>query len=146
MSGIRGKNTRPEVVVRSLLHQSGFRFRLHGGRLPGRPDIVLNRYRSAIFVHGCFWHRHQGCKFAASPKTRGEFWQNKFDGNVRRDSENIAKLAQAGWRVLVVWECVVPRNVAQGDRLQKLMRDWLLFGRGSAEIGPDRALQNAPTG
>lgn len=105
MSRIRGRNTGPELRLRSLLHRAGFRFRLHAKTLPGRPDIVLPKYRTAIFVHGCFWHRHSGCRNATTPSTRAEFWQEKFDGNVRRDARNRADLEAAGWTVMTVWEC-----------------------------------------
>ncbi|MBS7706707.1 very short patch repair endonuclease [Chelatococcus asaccharovorans] len=105
MSRIRGRDTGPELVLRSLLHRAGFRFRLHAKQLPGRPDIILPRYRTAIFVHGCFWHRHPGCRNATTPSTRREFWQAKFDGNVSRDARNQAELEAAGWTVLTVWEC-----------------------------------------
>lgn len=105
MSRIKGRNTGPELHLRSLLHRAGFRFRLHVREMPGRPDIVLPRYRSVIFVHGCFWHRHSGCKNTTTPSTRREFWQEKFDGNVSRDERNRAQLETAGWTVLTVWEC-----------------------------------------
>jgi DNA mismatch endonuclease (patch repair protein) len=105
MSRIRGRNTGPELRLRSLLHREGFRFRLHVKQLPGHPDIVLPRYRTAIFVHGCFWHRHPGCRNATTPSTRREFWQEKFDGNISRDLRNRAALEAAGWTVLTVWEC-----------------------------------------
>lgn len=105
MSRIRGQDTGPELVLRSLLHRAGFRFRLHAKQLPGRPDIILPRYRTAIFVHGCFWHRHPGCRNATTPSTRREFWQAKFDGNISRDARNQAELEAAGWTVLTVWEC-----------------------------------------
>lgn len=105
MSRIKGQNTGPELRLRSLLHRAGFRFRLHVKDLPGRPDIVLPRYCTAIFVHGCFWHRHPGCRNASTPSTRGTFWQEKFDGNVRRDERNRSELVAAGWTVVVVWEC-----------------------------------------
>lgn len=105
MSRIRARNTGPEMQLRSLLHRAGFRFRLHAKQLPGRPDVVLPRYRSAIFVHGCFWHRHPGCRNATTPSTRREFWQEKFNGNVSRDARNRVALEVAGWTVLTVWEC-----------------------------------------
>lgn len=105
MSRIKGVNTVPERLLRALLHRAGFRFRLHVRDLPGRPDIVLPRYQTAIFVHGCFWHRHQGCRKTTTPSTRREFWQQKFDGNVRRDARHLSQLEEAGWTVTVVWEC-----------------------------------------
>lgn len=105
MSRIRGRNTGPELRLRSLLHRAGFRFRLHAKQLPGSPDVVLPKYRTAIFVHGCFWHRHPGCRNATMPSTRREFWQEKFDANVSRDARNQAALEAAGWTVLTIWEC-----------------------------------------
>lgn len=105
MAGIRGKGTRPEIAVRRALHAAGFRFRLHDRRLPGRPDIVLPRYRAVILVHGCFWHRHEGCRLTTTPATRVEFWEQKFAGNVARDARDAVLLAAAGWRIAVVWEC-----------------------------------------
>jgi DNA mismatch endonuclease (patch repair protein) len=105
MSRIRGRNTGPELRLRSLLHREGFRFRLHAKQLPGSPDIVLPKYRTVIFVHGCFWHRHPGCRNATMPSTRREFWREKFEGNVSRDLRNQAALEAAGWTVLTIWEC-----------------------------------------
>lgn len=107
MAGIRGKNTRPEMFVRKLLHSHGFRYRLHAKNLPGSPDIVLPKWRVAIFVHGCFWHRHEGCRYATTPTSNLERWQTKFAENVARDRRNIADLVTAGWRVLVLWECKI---------------------------------------
>ena len=107
MSGIRGKNTRPEMLLRRALHQRGFRFRVHGAQLPGKPDICLRKHNAVIFVHGCFWHRHEGCRFSTVPATRQEFWLAKFAGNVERDARNIAALRSIGWRVAVVWECAL---------------------------------------
>lgn len=107
MSGIRGKDTKPELLVRKYLHAQGFRYRLNDRSLPGTPDIVLPRWRTVIFVHGCFWHRHSGCRFAYTPKSRQDFWQKKFDNNISRDECAIANLKGAGWRVLVVWECTL---------------------------------------
>ena len=112
MSRIRGRNTGPELRLRSLLHRAGFRFTLHAKQLPGRPDVVLPKYRTAIFVHGCFWHRHLDCRNATTPSTRREFWQDKLDGNVSRDVRNQAALEAAGWTVLTVWECELKADAA----------------------------------
>ncbi len=105
MSRIRSRDTSPELKVRSLLHRLGYRFRLHRRELPGSPDIVLPRYRTTVFVHGCFWHRHHRCRLAYQPKTRVEFWKKKFAENVKRDALNVKALESGGWRVIVVWEC-----------------------------------------
>lgn len=110
MSRITGRNTKPEILLRSLLHREGFRFRLHDKRLPGKPDIVLPRHRTVIFVNGCFWHRHNNCEYAYTPKSRQEFWLNKFQETVQRDQEKQKMLAGLGWQVLVVWECELKRN------------------------------------
>ena len=110
MSRITGRNTKPEILLRSLLHREGFRFRLHDKRLPGKPDIVLPRHCTVIFVNGCFWHRHNNCEYAYTPKSRQEFWLNKFQGTVQRDQEKQKMLADLGWQVLVVWECELKRN------------------------------------
>jgi DNA mismatch endonuclease (patch repair protein) len=104
MSGIRGKDTKPERVVRSYLHRAGLRFRLHS-TLPGRPDLVLPRHRTAVFVHGCFWHRHKGCRYATTPASNAAFWNKKFASNMRRDAQVQLQLAEEGWRVLVIWAC-----------------------------------------
>ena len=105
MSAIRSKNTKPEIAVRKLLHSMGYRFRLHGKDLPGSPDIVLPKYKTVIFVHGCFWHRHENCKYASTPKTRIEFWENKFKANVKRDLEIQENFKNIEWRSFVIWEC-----------------------------------------
>ncbi len=105
MSRIGGRNTGPELRLRSLLHGAGYRFRIHVKQLPGCPDIVLPKYRTVIFVHGCFWHRHPGCQDATTPSTRQEFWEEKFDRNVNRDVRDQAAFEAAGWTVLTVWEC-----------------------------------------
>lgn len=106
MSGIRGKNTRPERAVRSFLHRAGMRFRLHA-RLPGKPDVVLPRYRAVVFVHGCFWHRHAGCRYATIPASNAAFWRAKFTANKQRDAVVRRQLGRLGWRVHVVWSCQV---------------------------------------
>ena len=105
MSRIRSTDTKPELALRKALHRLGFRFRLHGRGLPGKPDIVLPKYHTAIFVHGCFWHRHKGCKVASTPKSNTEFWVEKFERNVRRDAVASEQLEAAGWRVAIAWEC-----------------------------------------
>jgi DNA mismatch endonuclease (patch repair protein) len=117
MSRIRGRDTKPELLVRSLLHRLGYRFRLHRRDLPGTPDIVLPKYQTVIFVHGCFWHRHPDCRYAYTPKSRVEFWKEKFAANVHRDAKNRRALEQAGWQVLVVWECELRDMAGLSDRL-----------------------------
>lgn len=132
MAGIRGKNTRPEVLLRKALHAAGFRFRLHDRRLPGRPDIVLPRYRAVILAHGCFWHRHKGCRLTTTPATRAEFWQDKFAANVARDARYAAELADAGWRIAVVWECGL-----RAKELSSIMRQltaWIRSGDVRLEL------------
>lgn len=105
MAGIGPANTAPEIQVRKYLHAAGLRYRLHDKRLPGRPDIVLASHGAAVFVHGCFWHRHPGCEFATTPASNAQFWREKFEGNVRRDAAKAAALKELGWNVLVIWEC-----------------------------------------
>ena len=105
MSAIKSKNTKPEIAVRKLLHSMGYRFRLHRKDLPGSPDIVLPKYKKVIFVHGCFWHRHENCKYASTPKTRQEFWNKKFKTNIQRDLEIQEKIKILDWRSVVIWEC-----------------------------------------
>lgn len=105
MSRVRGKDTKPEMAVRRMLHRDGYRYRLHRRDLPGTPDLVFPSRRVALFVHGCFWHRHEHCRRASTPKTRVAFWENKFRRNVERDRINLNRLEQQGWRVIVVWEC-----------------------------------------
>lgn len=119
MSRIRSRDTKSEKVVRSLLHGMGYRFTVNGPKnrtLPGKPDIVLPKYRTVIFVHGCFWHRHKGCKGTTTPKTRTEWWEAKFAGNVARDRRNQRALRKDGWRVIVVWECEL-KKAAQLSRV-----------------------------
>ena len=136
MSNIRGKDTKPELLVRSFLHRSGFRFRLHRKDLPGRPDFVLPRYRTVIFVHGCFWHRHPGCPKATVPEVRKEFWEEKFRRNVERDRRSRRALEDLGWRVIVLWECRISDRETLTEDLAPL-----LAGReclGSDEDGDAR--------
>lgn len=113
MASIRGKDTKPELDVRRALHALGFRYRLHAKDLPGKPDVVLPRYKAAILIHGCFWHRHAGCRFATTPATRPEFWAEKFAQNILRDQRNAAGLGEAGWRVATVWECTIRTHGGQ---------------------------------
>lgn len=121
MARIKGKDTRPEKQVRSLLHGMGYRFRLHCKQLPGTPDIVLPRYKAVVFVHGCFWHGHEGCKRAAVPETRKAFWEKKIFGNKDRDRRSIAALEALGYRCLIVWQCEL-KNV---DLLKQRLSDFL---------------------
>ena len=114
MAGIKGKNTLPEIIVRRFLHARGFRYRLHARYLPGSPDIVLPKWKVAIFVHGCFWHRHSGCRFATVPASNEESWQHKFAQNVSRDRRNISEILSLGWTVIVLWECGL-KSVEAGE-------------------------------
>lgn len=117
MSRVRGKNSEPEMAVRRVAHALGYRFRLHRRNLSGTPDLVFPRLRKVIFVHGCFWHRHEGCHRTTTPKTRAAFWANKFERNIERDALNESKLRTLGWNVLVVWECQTFDPVALAQRL-----------------------------
>ncbi|PKB14108.1 T/G mismatch-specific endonuclease [Novosphingobium kunmingense] len=123
MSGIRGKNTQPEMLVRRVLHAMGYRYRLHARELPGKPDIVFRRRRIAIFVHGCFWHRHPdpACRLARMPKSRVDFWQPKLEGNRARDEANVAALEAMGWKVLLVWECQLRDREQLGNMLRRFI-------------------------
>lgn len=134
MSGIRGKDTKPEMVLRRALHVRGFRYRLHGKGVPGRPDMILAKHRAVIFVHGCYWHRHEGCRYATTPATRPEFWAEKFTANVRRDRTACDTLVTDGWRVATIWECALrkPRSV---ERTLAAIEEWLLSENRQLEIG-----------
>jgi DNA mismatch endonuclease (patch repair protein) len=121
MARVKGKNTGPEIAVRRFLHAAGLRFRLHRTDLPGKPDIVLPKYRLAIFVHGCFWHRHPGCRRATQPNTRREFWTLKLANNAERDARNVAELRRLGWRVGVVWECETRDLSTLKSRIAEIM-------------------------
>ena len=121
MSRIKSGNTKPEIVVRSLLHNMGYRFRLHRRDLPGKPDIVLTRYKSVIFVHGCFWHRHKGCKNATSPKTKKTFWREKFRANVERDRKVQKEMKSMGWRIQIIWEC----ELSDLDKVKRFLKESL---------------------
>lgn len=125
MSRVRGKNTSPEMRVRRAAHALGLRFRLHRKDLPGKPDLVFPKHRLAIFVHGCFWHRHEGCSKASMPKTRLEFWQAKFDANVERDARVTRCLVEKEWRVAVIWEC----QTREPDELRDRIAEAVVSGR-----------------
>ena len=127
MAGIRGRDTAPELAVRRIAHRMGLRFRLDRKDLPGRPDLVFPRHRLVVFVHGCFWHRHEGCRYASTPKSRIAFWTEKFAANVARDARQEATLRALGWRILVIWECETRHKTAVERRLAALIE-----GEGSA--------------
>ena len=120
MSRIKGRDTKPELRVRSYLHRRGLRYSLHRKDLPGKPDIVLRKYRAVVFVNGCYWHRHENCKLSYEPKSNTTFWQNKFDQNVARDKNNYDRLAKGGWRVLIIWECEVQENAKLEALVEKI--------------------------
>ncbi len=133
MSGIRGKDTKPEILVRKALHARGFRYRLHDSRLPGRPDILLPRYRAVVFVNGCFWHGHD-CRFFKLPGTRPEFWLAKIERNKANDYANVAKLDCAGWRVATVWECALRVRKPPVDSVADRLAEWLRSSSVRIEI------------
>jgi len=126
MAGIKGKNTKPEMVVRKALHAAGFRYRLHVKGLPGKPDLVFPKYRTVVFVNGCFWHKHD-CKLFKWPKTRPEFWREKILGNIERDNKNLALLKDSGWRAITIWECTIKgkSNDAICHEIDKLIKSLL---------------------
>ena len=128
MSRIKSKDTKPELAVRSLLFSLGLRFRLHKKGLPGHPDVVLSKSQTAIFVHGCFWHRHKNCRDNSNPATNSEFWQAKFKRNIDRDARNKKELRKLGWRVLTVWEC----ELKSPPKLERRLRRLLLKESGAA--------------
>jgi DNA mismatch endonuclease (patch repair protein) len=142
MASIRGRDTKPELAVRRLLHAHGLRFRLHVGDLPGRPDIVLPRHRAIVLVHGCFWHRHEGCRYASVPESNNEFWAAKFSANVARDRRVADALVASGWRLFTIWECEV-RSGSLGDLPGRIGSGGMLDGtrttppRLQARSGPD---------
>ena len=122
MAAIRTRDTAPELVVRRIAHRMGLRFRLHRKDLPGRPDLVIPKHRLAVFVHGCFWHRHEGCRFASMPKSRTRFWTEKFAANVDRDAYQEVALRKLGWRVLVIWQCETKDETVVEHRLAGLIQ------------------------
>lgn len=121
MSRISGKDTKPEIVVRSLLHRMGYRFRLHKQSMPGRPDIILPKHKKVIFVHGCFWHGHKDCPRSKKPSTNVEFWNKKIDGNIERDKKNIKSLENLGWETLILWTCEIKNQDVLKHKLISFM-------------------------
>ena len=121
MAAVRGRDTSPERQVRRLVHRMGFRFRLHQADLPGKPDMVFRRFHKVIFVHGCFWHRHPGCRRATTPASNREFWERKLARSVKRDAENIRRLAADGWKALVVWECELRQPSGVTERIKAFL-------------------------
>ena len=121
MSRIKGKDTKPEMLVRKYLFSKGLRYKLHDKTLPGKPDMVFPKYKTVLFIHGCFWHGHEGCKYYVVPKTKTEWWINKINGNIKKDTDSIARLQQLGWKVVIVWECELKPGKVNGT-LQNLMK------------------------
>jgi DNA mismatch endonuclease (patch repair protein) len=121
MGRIKSGDTKPELTVRSIFHRMGYRFRLHRKDLPGKPDIVLPKYKTVIFVHGCFWHRHEGCKYAYTPKSRTDFWQEKFQSNVERGRKVVNELIKMGWHVLIIWECEIKTPERVSEIIQRFL-------------------------
>ena len=137
MAAIRSKDTRPEIYFRKLLFAQGYRYSLNSKKIPGHPDIYLRKYNTAIFIHGCFWHRHSGCKYAYMPKSRVEFWQKKFEANVKRDYIVRMELRDKGIKCLIVWECTVKKmkkNIGDCERYLQLVKKFLKSEDAFAEI------------
>lgn len=143
MAGIKGKDTKPELLLRRALHARGLRYRLHAKQLPGRPDIIFPKYRAVVLVHGCFWHRHTGCRYATTPATRPDFWQAKFSANIVRDRAVSIKLRRAGWRVATVWECGFKRSEHIGV-VVSLIVSWLDSAVSEIEIGEEGEITDKP--
>lgn len=122
MSCIKGKNTKPEEIVRKYLFSQGFRYRKNDKKLPGKPDIVLPKYKTVIFVNGCFWHKHDGCRYFVWPKSNAEFWKNKIESNLERDKRQYNELQELGWHIIVVWECQLKNNQKQ-ETLERLVAE-----------------------
>ena len=132
MSRIRGRDTRPELALRKSLFRMGFRYRIHVGALPGRPDLVLPKHHAVVFVHGCFWHRHRECKFATMPSSNVEFWQQKFARTIERDARTVDELRRTGWRVTVAWECALAKS--DKAHVAKAIGTWLMSKKAFLEI------------
>ncbi len=140
MAGIKGKNTVPERVLRQAMHKRGFRFRLHARQLPGHPDLLFPKYKAAVFVHGCFWHKHRNCRYATTPATRTEFWQTKFASNVARDRVSVAALINSGWRAAIIWECSLRNSVGIQETAEELSK-WLVSDLLQLELGEKNVLK-----
>lgn len=133
MSGIKGKDTQPELLIRRMLHKDGFRFRIHVKHLPGKPDIVLRKYNAVIFIHGCFWHMHD-CKYFKWPKSRMDFWRNKLTRNHFNDMINMGKLFGTGWRICIIWECSIRDKANDIGELKSRIVKWLTHGNDFLEV------------
>ncbi len=136
MAGIRGKDTKPEKIIRKALHAAGVRYRLHVANLPGKPDLVFPKYKAAILIHGCFWHRHCDCWWCTEPSSNQAFWEAKFEENVRRDERNLVQLQSLGWRVAVVWECAL--KLRGKEDVADSLRAWLMSSAPSLTLPLDR--------
>ncbi|MDH2591534.1 very short patch repair endonuclease [Acinetobacter nosocomialis] len=134
MSNIKGRNTKPELLIRSLLHAQGFRFRIHRQDLPGKPDIVLPKYKAIIFIHGCFWHGHQNCRLFKLPASRTEFWEAKISKNQQNDLKAKELLLNSGWRICTIWECAIRRSKKDPVALMDILTTWLLGSERLQEI------------
>lgn len=145
MAGIKGKDTKPELVLRRALHARGFRYRLHSKTVPGRPDLVFPKHHAIVFVHGCFWHRHKGCRYTTTPSTRPEFWQAKFDANVIRDRSVQDQLLEAGWRVATVWGCAL-RRPEETTLAANIVAAWLRSSTSEIQIGYADVIAGGNTG
>lgn len=126
MSRIKGKDTKPEMLIRQFIFSKGIRYRLHVKRLPGKPDMVFPKYKKIIFIHGCFWHGHENCKYFVVPKTRTEWWLNKIRRNRERDLENVSALKKQGWKVIIIWECELKSNNRE-QKLKSLLREFKII-------------------
>jgi DNA mismatch endonuclease, patch repair protein len=141
MASIKGRDTKPETILRKALHRRGLRYRLHASELPGRPDIVLPRHRAAVLVHGCFWHRH-GCRLTSTPASNSDFWQAKFASTVERDARQMRQLVELGWRVATVWECALRHDGP--DVVANTVAEWLASTATSIDIPNTPELQQRP--
>lgn len=134
MSGIRAKNTKPELIIRKALHAAGFRYRLHVRNLPAKPDLVFPKYAAVVLIHGCFWHGHD-CRYFKIPQTRTEFWQEKINTNAQRDRKQLGELRALGWRILVIWECATRKcDASQSAMLIDYISNWLIMGDCDSQI------------